>query len=273
MKPKYVDIHCHPYMGALLEQQDAVIARMKEDGVIGMVVGVDEATSQQAVALAEKYDHLYATIGLHPTDVPAENFDISKFSALVTSPKVVAIGECGIDFFRITGDVEAEKKRQWQTFEVQVAFALKHDKPLMIHCRPSKGSMDAYLEMLDYLEPRVKENHSLRGNLHFFVGNLDVAKRFWAIGFTTSFTGVLTFTHDYDEVVKAAPLDMILTETDAPFAAPSPYRGQTNYPSYVRYVVEAIARIREESEDKIAEAVMANARHLFGIRVGIASEN
>lgn len=101
--------------------------------------------------------------------------------------------------------------------------------------------------------------------MHFFVGDLETAKRFWALGFTTSFTGVLTFTHDYDQVVREAPLDMILTETDAPYAAPAPHRGKVNQPVYVRHVVEAIARIRGESEAAVREAALANAKRLFGV--------
>jgi TatD DNase family protein len=266
MTPKYVDVHCHPFIEPLKAEQDAVIQKMKEEGIVGIIVGVDEATSREAIALAEKYDHLYATIGLHPNDTPTKSFDTTIYGSMVTHPKVVAIGECGIDYFRIAGDVEKEKARQWKSFEAQVALALASDKPMMIHCRPSKGSMDSYLDMLDFLEPRVPQRGPrLRGNIHFFVGNLEVAKRFWAIGFTTSYTGVLTFTHDYDGVVKAAPLTMLLTETDAPFAAPMPHRGQTNYPSYVPLVVSAIASIRGEDEESVREALFANARRVFGL--------
>jgi TatD DNase family protein len=145
-------------------------------------------------------------------------------------------------------------------------FAVKYDKPLMIHCRPSKGTVDAYEEMADYLAGRKREyGEGLRGNMHFFVGNTAVAKRFYEIGFTTSFTGVLTFTHDYDEVVRQAPIDMLMTETDAPFAAPVPFRGRRNEPSYVRYVVEAIARIRGIDSEAAREAVVSNARRVFGV--------
>jgi TatD DNase family protein len=143
---------------------------------------------------------------------------------------------------------------------------VKYDKPLMIHCRPSKGAVDAYEEMADFLAPRVRSyGEKLRGNMHFFVGNPAVARRFYEMGFTTSFTGVLTFTHDYDEVVRLAPLDMIMTETDAPFAAPQPFRGRRNEPAYVTYVVEAIARIRGADPEAVREAVLANAKRVFGV--------
>lgn len=265
MNLKYIDVHCHPFIEPLKAEQEMVIQRMAEEGIVGLVVGVDEQTSKEAIALAEKHEHLYATVGLHPNDTPTEEFNAATFSELVTNTKVVGVGECGIDYFRIAGDIEAEKKRQWINFDKQVWFAINNDKPLMIHARPSKESMDAYEDMLVYLERNVKQTSKLRGNMHFFVGNLEVAKRFWDIGFTTSYTGVLTFTDDYDEVVKAAPLDMLLTETDAPFAAPMPYRGQTNYPTYVPLVVEAIARIRSEPVETIREAVFTNAKRVFAL--------
>ena len=147
-----------------------------------------------------------------------------------------------------------------------MAFAIEHDLPLMIHCRPKKGTVDAYEEMATRLEAEFKQvGERLRGNVHFFVGNTDVARRFYDIGFTTSFTGVLTFTHDYDEVVKYAPLDMIMTETDAPFASPAPFRGRRNEPTYVKYVVAAIARIRASNVEDIQKSVADNALRLFHI--------
>lgn len=264
MTPRYIDVHCHPFLEPLKAEQDAVIQRMKEGGIGGLVVGVDAATSKEAIVTAEKHEHLWATVGLHPNTI--EDFDTTIYGSMVDHPKVVAIGECGIDYFRITGDVEKEKKRQWKNFKAQVEFATEHDKPLMLHVRPSKGTMDAYEDMLSYLEPKWKvESGKLRGNVHFFVGNLEIAKKFWSIGFTTSFTGVLTFTHDYDEVVKAAPLDMLLTETDAPYAAPVPYRGQANYPLYVPLIVQAIARIRGEPVESIRDAILENAKRIFAL--------
>lgn len=261
MEPRYIDVHSHLFFKDYDQDLEEVMARMRAEGVATLTVGVDKATSEKAVAFAEAHDFSWATVGLHPTDIVTETFAASEYKALAESPKVVAVGECGIDYFRITGDVMAEKKRQWREFEKQAEFALGQDLPLMIHCRPSKGTIDAYEEMYTFLKGK-----NLRGNMHFFVGNLDVAKKFWNIGFTTSFTGILTFARDYDEVVKAVPLDMFLTETDAPFAAPDPYRGRRNEPSYVKYAVAAIARIRNESEEVIREASVANARRVFALK-------
>lgn len=264
MDYKYVDIHCHPNLGELKGDQDEVITHMKESQVAGIVVGVDLESSREAVELAERYDHLWATVGVHPNHAFDEDFNESEFEKLVTHPKVVGIGECGLDYFRPEGDMELIKKKQLEELEKQVQFAEKHNKALMVHCRPSKNSMDAYNDFFDFIEPYAARE--LRGNMHFFVGNLETAKRFWGIGFTTSFTGVLTFTSDYDEVVREAPPEMILAETDAPYAAPIPHRGKRNEPAFVPLVVTAIARIREENEADIAQIIRENTHRVFGIQ-------
>ncbi len=272
MEPRYFDIHSHVNFKDYYADLPQVLQRMEDEGVLTISVGVDKATSEEGVRFAETHEGFYATIGLHPTDTRTETFAGSEYKDLVRSPKTVAVGECGVDYFRlpaqagIDGDPALEKKRQWREFEKQSEFATLNDKPLMIHCRPSKGSEDAYLDMLSFLEPRARENPKVRGNMHFFVGNLDTAKRFWNIGFTTSFTGVLTFTHDYDEVVQAAPMDMLMTETDSPFATPVPFRGKRNEPVYVKYVVSAIARIRGEDEEAVRETVFKNAERVFGLK-------
>ena len=247
MKKNYFDIHSHVTFKDYDQDVSEVVARMEDEGVYTIAVGVNKKTSEDEVAFAQGKENFFASIGLHPTDTATETFSDTEYRALAADPKVVAVGECGIDYFRLEGDIVSEKKRQWREFEKQVDFAVKYDKPLMIHCRPSKGTVDAYEEMAAFLKSKQREaGEKLRGNMHFFVGNADVARKFYDIGFTTSFTGVLTFTHDYDEVVRIAPLDMIMTETDAPFAAPAPFRGRRNEPSYVKYVVEAIARVRRE---------------------------
>ncbi len=137
----------------------------------------------------------------------------------------------------------------------------------MLHIRSSKGKQDAYLDALNIIEHHQKlSGGKLRGNAHFFAGDMDVLKRLLGNGFTVSFTGVLTFTKDYDELVKYVPLDMIMSETDAPFVAPVPHRGKRNSPLHVPEVVKAIAEIRGEELDVVKEAMVANAmRHFPGI--------
>ena len=212
----------------------------------------DVDSSQEAVELAEKYPEIYASIGVHPVDKKDEYFDISKYEELVKHPKVVAIGECGMDFFHAKKDEDFE--RQKKLFMDQIEFAAKHNKPLMIHGRSAEK------EIVEFLEPlKEKYGDKLRGNVHFFAGSWEVAQRFFAIDFTISFTGVITFTHDYDEVIKKAPLNKILSETDAPYVAPVPYRGKRNEPSYVSEVVKKIAEIRGEDPELVRETLVNNA--------------
>lgn len=261
---KYFDAHSHLITDEFTGDLDAVLARMEEHKVGTITVGVDKATSAAAVAFAEKHKNMYATIGLHPTDTATETFDDAAFTALVDHPKVVGVGECGLDYYRLSdvADPVLEKKRQRLEFEKQIVFAIDHLKPLMLHCRPSKGTMDAYEDTLDMLEP-VKG--AINGNVHFFVGDVHVARRFYTLNFTTSFTGVITFAREYDDVVRFAPVDMILTETDSPYAAPVPHRGKRNDPTNVRFVVAALAEITGLPEDKLAEQVVENAKRVFAI--------
>ena len=136
----------------------------------------------------------------------------------------------------------------------------------MLHIRPSKGSQDAYDDALEILESHAKvHGEKLRGNTHFFAGNLETLKKFLAIGFTVSFTGVLTFTHDYDELVRYAPLNMLMSETDAPFVAPVPHRGSRNSPLYIPEIVSAIARIRNDPPDLVKKTLVKNAMRNFKI--------
>lgn len=253
--PKYFDFHSHLNFSDYDKDFDAVIARLRETGTHTVVVGTDYESSKKAVELAEQYEEIYACIGIHPVD-KLESFEVDKFESLVSNPKVVAIGECGLDFFH--AKKEDDYERQKNLFVSQINFALKHSKPLMIHAR------NAYPELLEILEKLHQELGSkLRGNIHFFAGTLDEARRFWKLGFTTSFTGVITFANQYDEVIREAPLTMLLSETDAPYVAPTPYRGQRNEPSYVSEVVRRIAEIRGEDPEQVRIALVNNALRML----------
>lgn len=263
-EPEYIDIHSHVTFKEYDSDLPEVLLRMEEERVWTTTVGVDYSTSSEAVKFANEHEGFFATIGLHPTDTVTEAFVGADYQALADNPKTVGVGECGLDFFRLTGDVATEKKRQWGEFERQMEFAIQNDLPLMIHCRPSKGTVDAYEELVTRLESEFKTvGEKLRGNVHFFVGNVDVARRFYDIGFTTSFTGVVTFAREYDDVLQFAPLDRILTETDSPYAAPVPFRGRRNEPNYVKYVVEAIAKVRGVDVEQVRRATVANAKRVF----------
>lgn len=254
--PKYFDIHSHLNFSDYDADREEVINRLKETDTHTIVIGTDLESSQRAVELADKYEEIYACIGVHPIEDTTRVFDEPAFSKLVTHPKVVAIGECGLDFYHAKKAEDYE--RQKQLFLDQVEFAVAHDKPLMIHAR------NAYDELLDILEPLKRECGSkLRGNIHFFAGNSEIAKRLFAIDFTISFTGVITFTRDYDEVIKAAPLNMLMSETDAPFASPVPYRGKRNEPSYVSEVVKKLAEIRGSDFEEVRLALVQNALNMI----------
>ncbi len=256
--PKFFDIHSHLNFKDFNADLEDVVQRLRDAETYTIVVGTDYESSKWAVELADKYKEIYACIGVHPVDDPNRDFDISPFSELVKHPKVVAIGECGLDFFH--SKKEEDFERQKNLFLKQINFALEHDKPLMIHSR------DAYVELLEILEPMKKEfEKKLRGDIHFFAGNLEIAKRFWNIDFTTSFTGVITFARSYDEVIKNAPIEMLMSETDAPFVAPTPHRGKRNEPSFVQEVVKKIAEIRGEDFETVQKALISNAFRLFRI--------
>ena len=286
---KYFDAHTHVNFAAYKDDREQTILRAKDAGVGMNVVGTQLDTSSAAVALAERYDNVYATIGLHPVhttksyhDVKelgpsfaedskgkggqegftsrGEVFDAAVYEALGKSPRVIAVGECGLDYYR---SEESTKAVQKDAFIQQIELANRLEKPLMLHIRPALHSLgdggNAYDDALQIIKAHAK----VRGDVHFFAGDWSIAKKFLDIGFTLSFTGVITFTHDYDEVVKNAPLDMLLSETDAPYVTPVPNRGKRNEPAYVIEVVRTIAMIKGEDMDRVSEQLLANARRVF----------
>lgn len=275
----FFDLHSHLHDKAYHHDVEEIIGEMKGYGVGSITVGTDLVLSKEAVTLAEKHDNLYATIGLHPADNVTEDFEEKAFEELLASKKIVGVGECGLDYHYIenffdrdketkalTHTRDEEKTRQQRIFKEQVEFACKHNLPLMLHGRPSKGSMDAYEDMLVILEGAKKEHGTkLRGNAHFFVGNIEIAKRFVDIGFTMSFSGVITFTKDYDDVVRFLPITMIHAETDSPYATPSPFRGQRNSPMYVQEVVAKIAVLRNEPFEEVRAQLLENAKRIFDL--------
>ena len=236
------------------------VIMMVGKNVWSISVGTDLKTSREVVELADRHEGIFATIGLHPDDNRKEIFNAEDYKELVKNKKVVAIGECGLDYFRIKGDGEEIKKRQKQNFISQIEFALENDLPLMLHFRPSGKTMDAYEDGLEILSLyKKKYGKKLRGNSHFFAGDLDIAKKFLEIGFTLSFTGVITFASNYDEIIKYVPLNMLMAETDCPFVAPVPHRGGRCEPVYVKEVVKRIAEIRDEDEEEVAKTLVSNA--------------
>ncbi len=262
----YIDIHCHPNLPEFDSDRQEVLARMADAQVAGIVVGTRLDTSYLAVEIAGSHDHLWAIIGQHPNDIE-DTFDADSFRNMITHPRVVGVGECGYDFFR-TEKTWEHMATQEKNFRAHIELALEYDKPLMLHLRASKGTQDAYEAALTTLqEYKADAGERLRGDVHFFAGSVDIARRFLDLGFYISFTGVLTFTHDYDEVVRATPLDRILAETDAPYAAPVPYRGGRCEPQHVIEVYKKIAEIKELDPELVRVQILKNAQALFGVKL------
>lgn len=255
-----IDIHAHINFPQFADDREAVIGRARGAGVKMINVGTDLATSREVAALAEKYPgEMWATVGLHPADDhnSASRVTSAEWAELETLAKhkqVVAIGECGLDYFHIKD--AGERKQQEELFEKQIDLAQKVNKPLMIHCR------DAYEDLHQIL----KANSSkLKANIHFFAGDGETAKKFLDLGFTLSFTGAITFANNYDEVLKNVPLESLLLETDCPFVAPVPYRGKRNEPAYVTEVARKVAQIKGLTPEEVARVTTATARLRFGL--------
>jgi TatD DNase family protein len=272
----YIDVHTHLNLAAYDSDREAVEARTLSEGVAHINVGTQRDTSAKAVEIAASHEGVYATVGVHPVHTTksyhdpkelgggsaftsrGEVFDPEYYRTLATHDRVVAIGECGFDYFRVEKDT---KEKQDAAFRAQIALAKELDKALMLHIRPSEGTMDAYEDALAVL----RELSPARANVHFFAGTYEIAKKFWDLGYTTSFTGVITFASQYDEVVKNAPLNMIHAETDAPYVTPKPHRGERNEPMHVRLVYDRIAALRGEDSEVVRLALLKNAERVFQI--------
>jgi len=261
----YFDAHSHLNFPQYDEDREEVVEDMKSQGFATICVGTDKKTSIESVELALKHENIWATIGVHPTD-STEGFDASEYSDLL-SDKVVGIGECGLDYYREGREENRERSKQKDLFEKQIDFAITNNLPLMLHIRPSARSMDAYEDGLLILESySQKYGDKVRGNSHFFVGDIDISKKFLNIGFTMSFDGPITFASDYDEVIRYIPEDMILAETDSPFASPVPKRGQRNSPLYVKHVADRIAQIKDLEPGMIQKTLVDNVLRVFNIQ-------
>lgn len=270
----YFDIHAHINDERFNDDRREVLARMREHGVFAIVVGTDYKSSQEATNIASFSENgVYSSIGVHPADERNEKFCEPIFAELATSSRVVAVGECGLDYSQLGGtdDVALEKERQKKLFEEQIDFALAKNLPLMIHCRDSDKSLaDAHRDVLALL--KTKKNiagERLRGNIHFFAQTIDIAREYFALDFTISITGVITFSNEYDEVVRLSPLEKIMSETDCPYVSPVPYRGKRNEPIYVEEVVKRIAEIRSEDFETVRSALVQNALRVFNITTHI----
>jgi len=279
-----IDTHCHVNFSAYREDADEIIKRSLDNNIWLINVGSQLSTSKRAVEIAGRYDQgVYAVVGLHPVHLHemevdefeqdihfksrVEEFAEDKYLELISSSKVVGIGEMGIDYFHMPAneDIAAVKTRQRQTFLQGIKLAKDLDKPIVIHTRPSKGTVDAYDEVMAILD----ETGYYKGVVHCFGGSREQAKKFIERGLLLSFTGIVTFKNakDIQEIVKEVPLEKMMVETDAPYLSPEPYRGKRNEPAYVKYVVEKIAELKSISFDKVAAVTTQTAKEFFNINV------
>ena len=275
---KYIDIHSHLGFEDYGADKIDVISRMKEAGVGTIAVGADLATSIEAVKVASENENVWACIGQHPTHNMTENevshgllgFDEFEFEKLVKNPKVVAVGECGLEYYKLVGspeEIEKIKSKQKEEFIKQIEFAIKYDKALMLHIRDGEVKGGAFNDAYEILNKIKQEKNlaSFRGDVHFFTGKLEMAQKFIELGFTISFVGLITYIQDFNKIIKAVPLASLQAETDAPYVAPVPYRGQRNEPSYVIEVYKKIAEIRGEDPEAVRLELLRNAKRVFGL--------
>jgi TatD DNase family protein len=253
---KYIDIHSHLGFEDYGVDKTETINRMREAGVGTIAVGADLASSIEAVKVATENENIWACIGMHPNHNLGEIFDEKNYEELIKNPKVVAIGECGLEYYKLEGDIEKIKAKQKADFVKQIKFAIKYNKPLMLHIREAFD--DAYDILKEY-------KGQVRGNVHFFTGKLDIAQKFIDLGFTISFVGLITYVRDFDKIIKGVPLTSLQAETDAPYVAPVPHRGERNEPSYVIEVYKKIAEIRGEDPETVRLQLLENARIMFEI--------
>ena len=255
-----IDTHAHVNFNDFKNDYKETIKRALDENIWIINVGAYGDASERAIEIANEYDcGVYAAVGQHPGT--KEEFDYGYFLNLARNEKVVAIGECGLEYYHIKD--KNLQERQKEVFIKQLKLAREVDKPIIIHCR------DAHEDLLEILH---LEAELPSGVMHFFTGSLEQVKKYIDLGFYVSFSGVVTFpprkgetAGAYDEIIKNIPLEKILIETDCPYVAPVPHRGKRNEPQYVKYVAQKIAEIRGVSFEEVAEQTTQNAKNLFKI--------
>lgn len=279
------DTHTHVNFNAFKDDWKKVISSALENDIWLINVGSQSVTSKRAVEIADNYKKgVYAAVGLHPLHLidqeidqledgekihykaKMEEFDENYYLELAKNKKVAAIGECGLDYYRLANNKEEIanniKSQQKDIFVKHIELAEKVGKPLIIHCRDAHKDM---LEILDKFYPPAGKLNSPAGIMHFFTGTLEQALKYIDLGFYISFSGVVTFIDTYNDIVKNLPFDKILIETDAPYVVPMPYRGKRNEPSYIIEVAKKIAEIRNISFKEVSEQTTKNAKTVFSI--------
>ena len=250
----YIDSHCHINFPDFADKLPEVFALMENNQVShALCISVELEKFPEVLALAEAYPNVYASVGVHPDHEDCTEPTVNELVALADHPSVVAIGETGLDYFRLTGDLEWQRER----FRTHIRAARATHKPLVIHTR---SAAEDTLRIM-----REEKAGEAGGVMHCFTESLAVADAAIAQGFYISFSGIVTFKNAtaLREVAAAIPLERMLIETDSPYLAPVPYRGKTNQPGFVKHVAEEIARIRGITVEAVGEATTQNFFRLF----------
>lgn len=279
----YFDTHCHVNSEAFATDADRVIKRALDNETALVVVGSDYKSSKRALECANKYESgIWAAVGLHPLSLrpyreevngaikefPAERFSFDMYEVLAKFPKTVAIGEIGLDYAWRDGDDDLEQRKleQKKVLRDQLILARRFDKPVIVHCRQAHDDLLPLLQSFrqDYKEQLPKDRPW--GVIHCFSGDENLAWEYFNLGLIISFTGLITFSQRWDELIRKVPSDKIMIETDSPYMTPEPHRGKRNEPVLVKLVAQRMAEIRGVSVEKIAELTTANAKRLFKLR-------
>lgn len=260
----FVDSHCHLDGPRFASDREQVIARAREAGVANLLAigtGDGPGTLDCALKIAQEHDFVYATVGIHPHEAQlAKDSDFDQLEGLARHPKVIAWGEIGLDYYYD----HSPRDVQQNVFIRQMELAKKANLPIVIHCRPSDNSDDAWQDCLALIERHWKPA-ALGGVLHCFTGAWDHAKRALDMGFRISFAGNVTFpkAEQIRASARQVPLDRMLIETDSPFLAPVPYRGKRNEPAFVKEVARQVADLRGISAEELGEITAENFFSFF----------
>lgn len=281
----FIDTHAHVNFKDYKEDADEVIRRSLDNDTWMILVGSESRTSNRALQYANKYESgVYAAIGLHPIHLQegeidtadassntynaiAEDFDYGSYEKLAKFEKVVAIGEIGLDYYHLDphSDIAAVKRKQKEVFLQQLILARNLNLPVIIHCRQAHD--DLYQVLSDFKRDyaHLLPYGEAWGVIHCFSGDEDLAWKYFQLGLLISFTGLITFSQQWDDLIRKIPLERMMIETDSPYMTPEPYRGRRNEPLLVQYVAKRIAEIKNMKIEKVAEVTSATARQLFKI--------
>ncbi|MCX6797755.1 MAG: TatD family hydrolase [Candidatus Falkowbacteria bacterium] len=282
----YIDTHCHLNFKDFRADADEVIKKTIAAETQMILVGAEQKTSLRAVEYAKQYpEGVYAAIGLHPIHLEemhienddengegeynfiarAEEFNYDNYEKLAKFEKVVAIGEIGLDYYHLdpTSDLAAVKRKQQEVFIQQLLLARNLNLPAIIHCRQAHDDLLAILTDFKKNYSDLIPSNKPWGVIHCFSGDEDLAWKYFNLGLLISFTGLITFSKQWDDLIRKTPLDKIMIETDAPYMTPEPFRGQRNEPLLVQYVAQRIAEIKNVKFERVAEITFSTAKSFF----------